>query len=128
MHLEHRVCRATSCRQSNRKQQGKFCTGHGESFELIRGLFKKFLLLAQVSEQNKDANFENVRYYEEADGKRLFLFFNGAYEVVATVPFDQALYDMMKKDFDFSQVKEEIIDLNWAVQFVQKAIEAEGNE
>ena len=88
----------------------------------------KFLLLAQVSEQNKDASFENVRYYEEADGKRLFLFFNGAYEVVATVPFDQALYDMMKKDFDFSQVKEEIIDLNWAVQFVQKAIEAEGNE
>ncbi len=35
---------------------------------------------------------------------------------------------MMKNDFDFSEVKEEIIDMNWAVKFVQKAIEAQGEE
>ena len=85
----------------------------------------KFLLLAQVSEQNKEGNFAFVRYYEEADGKRLFLFFDDQYQVSATVPFDQSLYDMLKKDFDFSDVKEDTIDMNWAVQFVQKAIEAE---
>ena len=88
----------------------------------------KFLLLAQVAEQNKDANFAFVRYYEEADGKRLFLFFDEKYQVGATVPFDQALYDMMKNDFDFSEVKDDIIDMNWAVQFVQKTIEAQGEE
>ena len=88
----------------------------------------KFLLLAQVAEQNKDANFAFVRYYEEADGKRLFLFFDEKYQVGATVPFDQALYDMMKNDFDFSEVKDDIIDMNWALQFVQKTIEAQGEE
>lgn len=88
----------------------------------------KFLLLAQVSEQNKDADLAFVRYYEEANGKRQFLFFKENYEVAATVPFDQALYDMLKKDFDFSGVTEDIIDMSWAVQFVQKAIEAEGAE
>ncbi len=88
----------------------------------------KFLLLAQVAEQNKDANFAFVRYYEDEEGKRQFLFFDENYQMRATVPFDQALYDMMKNDFDFSEVKEEIIDMNWAVKFVQKAIEAQGEE
>ena len=34
----------------------------------------------------------------------------------------------MKNDFDFSEVKDDIIDMNWAVQFVQKTIEAQGEE
>lgn len=83
----------------------------------------KFFLLAQVSQEKPEDDFEFARYYEEADGKRMILFFNDHYQVVATVPFDPTVYEMLQKDFDFSDVKEDTIDLDWAVKFVQKAIE-----